>query len=318
MRVLDFNQVLEKFKGMKRSSSYYVMYSSLWDGLVTDPSLMVLPVDDHMVHRGDAVFEAFRFNYGAYYDVDSHLVRMRRSAASIELEIPATDDDIRNILKSMAEHIPGDMALVRLFVSRGPGGFTTNPYETIGSQLYVILTESRPPSPEKYEKGVTAMTSKISIKAEPWHQIKSCNYLPNVLMKKEAKDAGVDFSLSLSPEGYLAEGSTENVAFVLDKKLVLPSYDYSLKGTTLERVRALAGSDLEACHLKGLEEGHVSLDQAFGCEEMFFIGTTLEVLPVSQLDGKTVGGGRRGPVAKALREALQNDMKSNVEFRLEP
>lgn len=318
MKVLDFKQVLEKFQEMKRSSSYYVMYSSLWEGLVTDPSLMVLPVDDHMVHRGDAVFEAFRFNFGAFYDVDSHLARMRRSAASIELEIPVSDEEIRNILKNMAVHIPGDTALVRLFVSRGPGGFTTNPYETIGSQLYVILTESRPPSAEKYERGVSAMTSKISIKAEPWHQIKSCNYLPNVLMKKEAKDAGVDFSLSVSPEGYLAEGSTENVAFVIEGKLVLPSYEYSLRGTTLERVRALAGRDLEVCHLKGLEEGHVSLEQAFGCDEMFFIGTTLEVLPVSQLDGKVVGGGKRGPVAQSLRELLQNDMKSNAEFRLEP
>lgn len=315
MKVLNSSEVLQKLSTIKRSSRYFAMYSSLFDGVVTDPSLMLIPVDDHMVHRGDAVFEAFRYKFGAYYDVDSHLARMRRSAASIELEIPASDHEIKMVLKELAPNIAEDSALVRLFVSRGPGGFTTNPYETVGSQLYVILTEAKSLPESSYASGVTAMVSKISIKNEPWHQIKSCNYLPNVLMKKEAKDAGVDFSLSLSAQGYLAEGSTENVAFVFDGRLVLPSYDYSLKGTTLERVRSLASENLSCCSLQEVKEGHVTLDDAFECEEMFFIGTTLEVLPVAELNGRVVGGGRQGPVAKALRNLLQNDMKTNSEYR---
>ncbi len=318
MKVLSNTEVFEKLSGIQRSTNYFVMYSSIFEGVVTEPALMLVPVDDHMVHRGDAVFEAFRYRYGAYYDVDSHLSRMRRSAASIELDVPVTDEAIKNILKKMAAYIPDDSCLVRLFVSRGPGGFTTNPYETTGSQIYIILTEARSLSESSYKSGVTAMTSKISIKNEPWHQIKSCNYLPNVLMKKEAKDAGVDFSLSLSSDGYVAEGSTENVAFVFEGKLTLPSYDYSLRGTTLERVKALASKNLHRCHLRGVEENHIYLDKAFECEEMFFIGTTLEVLPVTQLNKKIVGGGKQGPVAKALRELLQEDMRTNSLFRLEP
>lgn len=201
----------------------------------------------------------------------------------------------------------GKDVLFRLYVSRGPGGFTTNPYECVGSQLYIVMTQFIPYPAEKYQKGVSAITSHVLAKPAPFSQIKSCNYLPNVMMKKEAVDRGVDFTVCFTDEGFLGEGSTENILIVTDMGEVLaPVFDYTLQGTTLLRVLEVARgqmgshSGISRVDLEKLR--HEDLDRA---TEVMMAGTTIGLLPVTRWEGKSVGSGKPGPVFQLLHRELK-------------
>lgn len=313
--VLDVKNWFEKIH-RPTAPLYYAMYSSWLKGIVTDPLLMQVPVDDHIVHRGDGVFEAFRMMKSAFYDFRSHLKRLESSAGQIGIRLPYELSEIQEICKSTARAAKVEDALVRLFVSRGPGGFAANPYESYGSQLYVVFTKLTLPKEELYQKGVKLKTSQVPVKEPPFSQIKSCNYLQNVLMKKEAVDAGVDFTVSVNSSGVVYEGSTENIALISEQgDFLAPRFDYTLKGTTLSRVMTLAKDKLKT-DFKALELGDIQVKDLIRAREVFMVGTTLGVLPVTEFDGKTLGGGRPGPISQKLHALLTEDMLKNPEFRL--
>jgi branched-chain amino acid aminotransferase len=162
-KVFDQNQYLEALMSKQNTGAYGAMYSSWVGGIVTDARLMMIPIDDHMVHRGDAVFEAFKFVFGAFYDLKSHLRRLRTSADFIALNIPYSDAEIGEICKQLIEVSGYDEAMFRLYVSRGPGDFSPNPYSTLGSQLYIIVTPFKRMSDEKYLGGSSLIKSDVPV-----------------------------------------------------------------------------------------------------------------------------------------------------------
>ena len=301
--------------GRDGHEEYYAMYSSVWDGIVVDPAFMMIPIDDHMVHRGDGVFEAFKCVNGNLYNVRRHLKRLKYSAEAVGIEPPFSLDDILEIVIETIRVSQQKECLVRLFVSRGPGGFTTNPYECVRSQLYVVITSlSRPPL-SKYEKGVTMSVSKIPIKPSFFANIKSCNYLPNVLMKKEAVDSGVDFVLSLDENGFLCESSTENVGVLTSEGVLLfPRFDRILRGTTVTRAYELAHRLVPQGTISSVDFADISLDMAYACKEMMTFGTTFDILPIVDFNAHVIGSGEPGPVYKELYKLLRQDMTGNPEF----
>ena len=117
--------------------AYLVMYSSQWNGFVTDPDLMLVPIDDHLVHRGDGVFDVMRCVNGKIYQMEAHLQRLERSAKAIALELPPDYNGIREIIKTLVLKGGEKDCLVRVVLSRGPGGFSTNPFECPASQMYI-------------------------------------------------------------------------------------------------------------------------------------------------------------------------------------
>ena len=167
---------------------------------------MMLPLDDHMVHRGDGVFEVLECVGWNIYALARHLERMKCSMAASFLEPPVNDERLIEIVCPTVRAGNTGNCIVRLFISRGPGSFSANPYDSVGSQLFVIVVAHEPFAREKYEKGVKLVTTGVPIKTNYFATIKNCNYLPNVLMKKEAVDRGVDYSVSLDEKGFLARG----------------------------------------------------------------------------------------------------------------
>lgn len=307
---LDHEKWMKAMEARARGVKPYAMFSTWFNGIVTEPELMMLPIDDHIVHRGDGVFEAMRLIDNKLYDMEAHLERMVESAKGIELEIPWSSEVIADAIIHTCRAAKESAGVVRVYVSRGPGGFTANPYESIGSQLYILLTPFKPMSPEKYLNGMTAGIAKTKMKPKPWSRIKSCNYLQNVLMKKEAKDSGLDFTLSVTEDGFVGEGATESFALVIENELVAPVFDYTLRGTTLLRAMDLASNNLQVLGLSAVKQRDVSIGELKKCQEAFFIGTTVEVSPIVRIDGGSVADGQVGPVAKKLRELLQEDMRA--------
>lgn len=296
-------------------ASYLAMYSSWWGGIITEPSAMVVPVDDHLVHRGDGVFEAIKVINGKIFLLNEHMARLQTSAEKIALALPYSLNEMIDIMKQTLAAAKTQNALLRLYISRGPGGFTTNPYECLGSQMYLVVTEFKPVAAEKYARGVHIGRSAIPVKESWLATTKTCNYLPNVMMKKESVDRKLDFTIGFDQQNFLTESSTENIVIV-DKNgnLVRPFLRNILKGTTMVRAFELAKKLQEQGLIRDILEKDITEDDLIRASEVMMIGTTLDVLPVTRYEDKELGQGdyrgQVGPVAKALLALLRTDIEA--------
>ncbi len=288
---------------------YLAMYSSLFDGFTTDPDLMLIPVDDHVAHRGDGVFEIMKCVNGKVYKLKEHLQRLETSAERISLELPPEYSHIEEIIDKVIELGGKKDCLIRILVSRGPGSFNVNPYDCPQSYLYVNSYVYHRPPERYYREGVSVITSGIPVKKSFFATIKSCNYLPNVLMKMEAFQDGADFSVALDEEGFIAEGATENIA-VLGKDNILrfPKFKKTLSGITAQQVFRFAERLKEEGILNGVKFDDIPLSDAYSAKEVMLTGTTIDIVPVVRYDNHMIGDGKPGPVYKRLLKMLKEDM----------
>jgi len=294
---------------------YLVMYSSQWRGFVTDPGLMTVPIDDHVVHRGDGVFDVMRCVKGNIYQMEAHLQRLERSAESISLDLPPDYGQIRDIIRTLILAGGEKECLIRVILSRGPGSFSTNPYECPLSHIYVVVVRYHSLPEKLYQDGIPIVTSRIPIKKSYFATIKSCNYLPNVLMKMEAIQAGCKYSVALDEEGCLAEGSTENVGVVSrDGVLKFPGFEKTLAGITVKRIFELAELLARNGVIQDVQFERIPLNEAYLCSEVMLFGTSINILPVVSFDGNTVGDGAPGPVYLKLSSLLWKDMCENKDL----
>lgn len=306
MKILSQSDILLHLQNNQRphQTQYKAMYSSYYGGIITDPALMMIPMDDHLVHRGDGVFEAIKFIDNKYYLLDGHLQRLEKSAERIGIPIGFSKEEFKDIIHELV-HVSGlSTGMIRFFISRGPGGYTTNPYESIGSQAYIVVTAFKPMDEKKYQDGVDTGRSQVSVKPSWLAQAKTCNYLPNVMMKKEAVDRKLDFTIGVDQNGFLTESSTENL-IILDKDLNLlkPRAEFILKGLTMSCVFELVRNNPEHFGIKNVLEKDFSEKDLLEAKEVMMAGTTLDVLPVRSYEGIMIGHGQH-EVAKKLRLAL--------------
>lgn len=271
---------------------------------------MLVPVDDHLVHRGDGVFEAMKLVNGKVYLMNEHLDRLETSSAQLSIAWPFGRDKMVGLIEDLVRVSGAKDAIIRLFMSRGPGGFTTNPYDSVSAQVYCIVTDFKAVAEKKYEEGVSIGRSEIPPK-DPWFAtIKSCNYLQNVMMKKEAVDRKLDFTVGFDAKGMITEGSTENIIVVNARnELVRPQLRQILRGTTMMRTMHLAHDLVRQGQVADIIEKDIHEKDLIGAKEVMMVGTTLDVLPVTSYEGKAIGDGRVGFVAKTLRRLLREDMK---------
>lgn len=296
--------------------SYLAMYSSVFGGMVTDPALMMVPIDDHLVHRGDGVFETMKCVDGAIYNLGAHLDRLEHSAAGIHLRIPEPRQALEQLMVETARAGKERTCALRVLVSRGPGSFGVNPYDSPAPQIYTVATTLPAPFMSKHPEGARLISSRIPAKPAFFAGIKNCNYLPNVLMQKESVDAGVDFATSFDDRGRLAEGPTENVGIVTrDRKVVFPELEGILAGTTMLRVAELAQVLANERLLGGVEFRPVPAAELRDAAEILIVGTTRDVIAVREFDGRAVGDGKPGPVWSLLSERLIHDMHHNAALR---
>jgi branched-subunit amino acid aminotransferase/4-amino-4-deoxychorismate lyase len=318
IKVLSREDLFEQLPLLKQPyhADYLAMYSTVLGGVVTDPTVMTVPIDDHMVHRGDGIFEMFKCVEGGLYNLEGHLSRLLRSTQDLAFVLPLTVGRLREIILETVRIGASQNCAVRMFVSRGPGSFGVNPYDCPAAQLYVVVTRLTDPFMTRHPEGATVSTSSIPVKHPFFAGVKNCNYLNNVLMKKEAVDAGVDFVVAFDEQGRLGEGATENVGVVTaDGVLTFPCLDGILMGTTMMRVMELAKIVVDAGILKDVCFGDISRQQIEAAQEIFIAGTTTDVTYVHTFDGQLVGEGIQGPVFRQLSQLLLDDIHTNSELR---
>jgi branched-chain amino acid aminotransferase len=304
VQIRDEQYYWERLQNVPRpgEANFLAFYDHRMGAIFTNPRLMLIPLDDHLVHRGDGVFEALRFENGAIYQLDEHLSRLERSAGAIGLTAPVGRDELDSLVRQvcLASEAAEGNALV--FVGRGPGGFTLDTRECPVPSLYIVAKRF-PRKPESFwETGVSAVRTRIPAKQGWMSQIKSVNYLPNVLMKMDAIQQGADYPLCFDEAGLLAEGSTENAVLVDEAGIfVVPELKNALAGTTLKRAMNLAHEFVQVAVRPVPEE------ELLACREIILLGTSIDAVSVVRYNGQIVGDGRPGPVSCRLRELLVAD-----------
>ncbi|MED6144229.1 hypothetical protein PIB30_013836 [Stylosanthes scabra] len=312
--LLSSNEAIERlktFRGtIKGKQQYLAMYSSIFGGVTTDPAAMVIPMDDHMVHRGHGVFDTAAIMDGYLYELDQHLDRFLRSASMSKIDPPFDRESIRRILIQTVSASNCRKGSLRYWLSAGPGDFQLSPAGCHQSSLYAIVIQDLSLGPTSY-RGVKVVTSSIPIKPPQFATTKSVNYLPNVLSKMEAEEAGAFAGIWLDHEGFVAEGPNMNVAFVTkEKELIMPHFDKILSGCTAKRVLTLAENLLSRGKLRAIRMKQVTVEEGKGAAEMMLIGSGVLVCPVVQWDEQVIGDGREGRITKALLNLIVEDMKS--------
>lgn len=288
-----------------KNPNFLCFFSTQWMGFTRDPQHFHVPVDDHGFHRGDGVFEAIRVVEGKPYLLKPHLDRLRNSAAQIGLKLPLGAEEIGELCLA-GIRLTGEKDLIlRLFVTRGPGGFSTSPRESRGSQFYLVVARFKGLSEETYAKGVRTGKSLIPSKPPFFAKVKSLNYLPNVLAKAEALERGLDYTFFTDPEGNLLESGTENLILINEGgELVHPPLENILHGCTMRRLFDLAEEKMKMKVVRGRTLREKDLYQA---KEVFLIGTTLDVLPVVEYEGRALA---TGPLGAQLRTLLRADQRA--------
>ena len=310
-RLLQTDEVLDHLRALRSRQPvrYWAFYSSQLGGIVTDPALMVIPFDDHMVHRGHGVFDTAAIVDGRIYDLEAHLDRFIRSATTSRLTLPCAREEMRDVIARTAAASGKRDGSIRYWISAGPGSLGLPPAAGAEPGFFVMIHAGLAYPDTWYSKGLRVMTTTYPIKPPLYAVTKSTNYLPNILMQMEAQEAGLDNGVFVDEAGNVGESSNMNVAFVTrDGVLKHPKFDHILSGCTslrlLELARGLEGK------LRGVEVCDVPVAEARGAREMLLIGSSIKVAPIVEWDGKPIGDGTPGPIARALFDVLAQDMRS--------
>ncbi|EPR42677.1 aminotransferase class IV [Desulfovibrio sp. X2] len=306
--VVDSDEYLKRLLAAHRPGGEKMLafYEHRLGVIGTDPRLMLMLWDDHLVHRGDGVFETMKWVDGKLYQLDPHLKRMQCSAGSIFLAPPCSLEEVSGICIQVAKAANRPNGMVRVLLGRGPGGFGIDPLECPLPALYVVAYTFTPKSEEAYAKGVTAFRTSIPAKQSYMATIKSTDYLPNMLMKREAVQKGFDYPICFDEHDFLAEGAVENVCIVdRDGVLRVPAFDNCLAGTTMRRAMELISGE------RKVDFGKIRESEIYEAREFIVVGTTVDAVSIVRFNGKPIHDARPGPVAKRMRELLKKDLQEN-------
>src|SRR6476619_7547774 len=314
LRLLAAEDVLASLAALraKQPVKYAAFYSSQLGGIVTDPALMIIPFDDHMVHRGHGIFDTAGLVDGKIYDLEAHLDRFHRSAEHSRLTMPVPRAEMREIIVSTVAASRQRDGAIRYWVTSGPGSLELSPAAGAEPGFFVMVFAGLSYPERWYTEGLRVLTTTYPIKAPLYAITKATNYLPNVLMQMEAKEKGFDNGVFIDENGNVGESSNMNVAFVTRHGvLVHPKFDHILSGCTSLRLLELARTHQARAHVTGVEVRDISVAEARASQEMLLLGSSIKVAPVVQWDDQTIGDGKPGPVSRGLLQLLEEDMRSS-------
>jgi branched-chain amino acid aminotransferase, group I len=260
-------------------------------------------VYDHGFLYGDGIFEGIRIYDGNVFKCKEHLDRLYDSAKSIMLDIPLSQNEMEEALAETLRRNDMRDGYIRLVVSRGPGNLGLDPKRCPSAWVIIIVEQLAIYSEEAYRNGLVSVSvsQRRNIPDALNPKIKSLNYLNNILVKIQANLAGVGEAIMLNSQGYVAEGSSDNI-FIIKKGVVYtpPCYVGALEGIT-------RGAIMELCGKLGypLKEEPFTLHDVYVADEVFFTGTAAEVIAVREVDGRTIGSGQAGPITTHLLQEFR-------------
>ena len=283
------------------------------DGTYYPKSQAKISVYDHGFLYGDGVFEGIRVYDGLVFKLKEHVQRLYDSAHALMLQIPITQEQmVHAIVETLKKNSLND-SYVRLIVTRGVGDLGLDPRKCCTASIIIIADHIKLHEGEAKVKGISTLVSWV--RRDPVdgtsHEIKSLNYLNSVMAKLEANLSGADEAICLERNGCVAEGVGENVFIVKNGRLSTPP-----KSTgALEGITSKCVSELAAKLGYQVTVENITLFMLLNADEVFFTGTAAEIVPIRQVNWRTIGKGTRGPVTEKLMiefHKLTRDPKQGV------
>ena len=286
------------------------------NGKLVDKKDAKISVFDHGFLYGDGVFEGIRSYGSLVFKLKEHIDRLFESAHSIMLKIPLSKKEMTQaVVKTLKANNLKD-AYIRLITSRGEGDLGLDPRKCKGNETVVIIADKIALYPKKlYDKGMEIVTvptiRNICEALNP--QIKSLNYLNNILAKIEAINAGVQEALMLDHLGYVAECTGDNIFVVKKGELYTPPQCMgSLRGITRDAVLSIAKKNKIPTY-----EHVLTRHELFISDECFLTGTAAEIVPVVKVDGRVIGDANPGKTTKIIMKEFKKLTKtSGVKYTL--
>lgn len=257
-----------------------------------------ISVFDHGFLYGDGIFEGIRLYQGCVFRLDEHLERLEMSAKALCLNLPWTRQQIAEIVCESCRRNKLTDGYIRLVISRGFGDLGLSP-KNCPTPSIICIADSIKLYPEEFYKSgmkiITAPTRRVSPAALP-PMIKSLNYLNNIMAKMEAQQHGFHECLMLNEQGYVSECTGDNVFLIHKGKMYTPaSHSGALVGITRQVALEIAAS----LKIPTVETNLTRYD-VWNADECFLTGTAAEVIPVIEVDARTIGTGKPGPITSKI------------------
>ena len=259
-------------------------------------------VFDHGLLYGDGVFEGIRAYNGRVFRLLEHIDRLFDSARTIDLTPPVSKEEMAGIILETLRKNRLSNGYIRPIITRGVGDLGLDPRKCPKPTVIVIAVEWGAMYGDLYEKGLKATT--VSIRRNPAESlppnVKSLNYLNNILGKIEANYTGADEAIFFDTNGYMSEGSGDNIFIVKNGVIFTPPTLNNLRGIT----RAVV---LEIAQSFGITliEQNLGYYDMYTADEVFVTGTAAEVAPIVLVDGRSIGNGKPGPITRQLMAAFK-------------
>jgi branched-chain amino acid aminotransferase len=271
----------------------------------------------HTLHYGLGCFEGVRAyntaNGPAIFRLDEHTNRLFNSAHILNLKMPFSKDEIKEAQCAAVRENNLDEAYLRPMIFLGSEGMGLR---ADNLKVHVMVAAWSWPSymsPEAKEKGIKVRTSSYTrhhVNITMCKAKANGNYMNSMLALNEAISSGCDEALLLDNEGYVAEGSGENIFIIRNGVLHTPELTSCLEGITRQTILDFA----QELNLT-VKERRITRDEVYIAEEAFFTGTAAEVLPVRELDGRVIGAGKRGPITEKFQTMYFDAVKGRTAER---
>ena len=283
----------------------------IWfDGEITEWKEAKVHVLTHTLHYGLGVFEGVRAystpKGTSIFRLNDHIVRLFESAETVGLNIPFSDQEFKDAHAEVISLNNLKEAYMRPMCFYGS--------ESLGIRadnltVHSIVAAWEWPSyldPETQEKGLKVKVSSFRRQVRNKLAVAKVNgnYVQSIVALNEAIEQDFDETLMLDTENFVAEGSGENFFMVKDNKLITPDLDSCLDGITRRTIIHLA-KEMNI----DFEERKILLEEVFNCDEAFFTGTAVEVVPINSLDNKPISNGLRGPVTEKLQKTYLEQVR---------
>jgi branched-chain amino acid aminotransferase len=272
------------------------------DGVFYPRDEAKISVFDHGFLYGDGVFEGIRAYSGKIFRLSEHLDRLYDSAKTIDLKPPITQDEMAEAIIETCRRNKLQEAYIRPIISRGLGDLGLDPRKCPKGSVVIMAVEWGAMYGDLYEKGLKGVS--VSVRRNPAEalppNVKSLNYLNNILAKIEANYKGGDEAIFFDTNGYLSEGSGDNIFVIKNGAIITPPTLNNLRGIT--RMVALEiAADLGI----SVSERNMGYFDLYTADEVFVTGTAAEVAPITLIDGRVIGTGKPGPITRQLMESFK-------------
>lgn len=281
------------------------------DGNYYPKSEAKVSVFDHGFLYGDGIFEGIRAYNGRIFKCEEHIDRLYRGAKAIDLNIPIGKLEMTEALLETCRKNNIADGYIRLIVSRGMGDLGLSPTKCPKPSVIIIADSIVLYPEEMYEKGMKVITASTrrNNPASLDPQIKSLNYLNNILAKIEANRAGAPEAIMLNQAGLVCECTGDNIFIIKDGILYTPpiyvgALDGITRGVAIELAQKLGYSVVEK---------EFTLFNVYNADECFFTGTAAEIIGVTEVDGRIIGSGAAGSITKKLMQVFKDYAKDQGE-----